>query len=150
MRRTGYLASLLNHPPLIFRFQFNPEIFSEKKAHKYAEVQAPGQLGFDKFEAASGFFASAAGLWKDLKEVGPRLLNVKPLQASEGAPREFALDFRLDGTTPGPLDGDSHYGGSIEPDLATLRSFMDPNYSFIDYYDAIRGKAPCWKRPPGR
>ena len=50
-RSTGYLASLINVPPLIFRFQYNPEMLQEKKTYKYQEANAFGQWGADQFAA---------------------------------------------------------------------------------------------------
>jgi len=90
-----------------------------------------------------------AGFLKDVKEFGPLLTNVKPLVAKEGQPRHLSVEFQLDASVPGPLDGDDHYGGSIEPDLAVLRSFMNPAWDVIDVTKAIiEKKVPCWKSPP--
>ena len=44
-RKTGYLANILNVPPLIFRFQFNPEMLIEKKSYKYEQANSFGQWG---------------------------------------------------------------------------------------------------------
>jgi len=151
-RRAGYLASLDNIPPLIFRFQFNPEILTEKKSFKYREDQlGMGEWGFDQYGAATGFVASALGLWRDVKEWGSLLTATKPMNSVEGAPRQFELEFKLDASVPGPMDGslgsDSHYDGSIEPDLAILRSFMNPSLSLFDLPDVFKGNV-CWERPP--
>lgn len=150
-RKTGYLASILNVPPLIFRFQFNPDILSEKKSYKYTPANSFGKWGFDQTSAASGFFGTLGGLMNDVKEIGSLLIATKPLEAEEGEARVFALDFQLDATTPGPLDGDDHYGGSIEPDLAVLRSFMNPSWDAITIGKMMFSgfkDVPCWNRPP--
>ncbi len=154
-RSTGYLASLINFPPLIFRFQYNPQMLQEKKTYKYTEVNAFGQMGFDQTAAASGFFSTLGAIYKDLKEIGALLTNTKPLQATEGEQRTVALDFQLNANDPGPLDGSQHYAdisnpsrGSIEPDLALLRAFMNPSYDLIDVVKALGGDAKCWKTPP--
>lgn len=154
-RSTGYLASLFNFPPLIFRFQYNPELLQEKKTYKYQEAAAFGQWGFDQTSAATGFFPTLGALYKDVKEIGALLVATKPLEPVEGEQRTFAVDFKLNATEPGPLDGDRHYvdlshpeRGSLEPDLALLRSFMNPSYDVIDVIKALGGNASCWKRPP--
>jgi hypothetical protein len=143
-RSTGYLASLINFPPLIFRFQYNPEMLQEKKTYKYQEANGFGQWG-----------APAGDLYKGVKEIGALLVNTKPLEPVEGEQRTFALDFKLNANEPGPLDGDQHYAdlthagrGSLEPDLALLRSFMNPSYDLIDLVKAMGGSPACWKRPP--
>lgn len=149
MRKTGYLASLLNVPPLIFRFQFNPELLSDKKSFKYVPANSFGQWGFDKYSAASGFFGSIGGIADDIKEISSLLVGVKPLKPDAGGDRVISIDFKLDGSTPGPLDGDSHYDGSIEPDLAVLRSFMYPTWDIIDVGKMIfTGELKCWQKPP--
>ncbi len=151
MSKTGYLASLINVPPLIFRFQFNPDVISDKKSFKYTPANSFGQWGFDQTSAANGFFGTLGGLWKDVKEIGALLVATKPLQPEEGEQRTIALDFQLDASTPGPLDGPSHYGGSIEPDLAVLRSFMYPAWDVIDVGKMLFSgfkDVPCWNTPP--
>jgi len=150
-RKTGYLASLLNTPPLIFRFQFNPDILSEKKSYKYVDANAFGDWGFDNASNATGLIGTLTGLYTDLKEIGSVLSNTKPQEAQEGEPRVFSIDFNLDASRPGILDGDDHYGGSIEPDLATLRSFMMPSMDLIDTAKFIASgfrQPPCRANPP--
>jgi hypothetical protein len=149
----GLLANILNVPPLIFRFQLNPDILQEKKQFKYEQTSSFGKWRFDNYEAGSGLDA-AIGLWEDVKEIGSLLTATKPMEAVEGAPRRFSLEFRLDASNPGPEETD-HFGGSIEPDLAVLRSFMYPAYDDIDIialaYNSISAGSwtpPCWKRPP--
>ena len=46
------------------------------------------------------------------------------------------------------MDGDDHYGGSIEPDLALLRAFMVPTVDVIDVVKMFSGKFPCLITPP--
>lgn len=138
MRKTGYLASIFNIPPIIFRFQFNPEMMTEKKAYEY-QPGTLGQFGFDKTSAASGF-GVIGGLVDDFKEIGSILTNVKPLTATEGKPREIALEFTLRaGEITEALSeiSDGYVRDSIEPDLATLRSFMNPSLSLFDLPDVI-------------
>lgn len=150
-RKTGYLASIENVPPLIFRFQFNPDLLQEKKTFNYREANSFGHWRFDQTQAARGFFGRAAGLANDAKEIGSLLVATRPLEPLEGAPRTFSLDFALDATVPGPLDGESHYGGSIEPDLAVLRSFMLPAWDLIDVGKmavSLFKDIPCFSKPP--
>ena len=120
-RITGYLAQLDNTPPLIFRFQFNPEMLQEKRSFKYHGANQFGRWDFTEFGKASGLIGSAVGLYKDLKAAGPTLTKTQGLEADDGEPRAIELEFKLDATVAGPLDGDQHYGGSIEPDLALLQ-----------------------------
>jgi hypothetical protein len=148
-RKTGYLANIYNVPPLIFRFQFNPELLSEKKAFKYEPANAFGKWGFDQTSAGSGFVGSALGLYKDFKEISSLLVATKPLEPVEGEPRSFELEFKLDASVPGPLDGEDHYGGSIKPDLALLRSFMVPSWDVLDLAKmAFKREVPCFQTPP--
>lgn len=149
MRKTGYLANILNVPPLIFRFQYNPDLLTEKKSYKYDQANSFGQWGFDQTSATSGFVSGALGLYKDLKEIGSLLVATRPLEAVEGELRSFELEFRLDASAPGPVDGSDHYGGSILPDLAVLRSFMNPTYTITDIVSMLADRRPgCFNRPP--
>jgi len=151
----GLLANVFAIPPLIFRFQYNPELLQERKRYKYQQANSFGRWLFDQTAAASGFIDTIGGLWEDLKEIGPLLTATKPFEALEGEPRQYQLEFRLDALEPGPMDVDDHFGGSIEPDLAVLRSFMHPGWDDIDAIAWI-GKGlggrgwtpPCWNRPP--
>jgi contractile injection system tube protein len=148
-RKTGYLANILNIPPLIFRFQFNPELLSEKKSFKYDPANAFGNWGFDQTSAASGVLGTGLGLLKDVKEIGSLLVAAKPLEPVEGDPRTFELEFKLDASVPGPLDGEQHYGGSIKPDLALLRSFMVPSWDVLELAKmAYEKKVGCFNKPP--
>jgi hypothetical protein len=149
MRKTGYLANILNVPPLIFRFQFNPDLLTEKKTYKYDQANSFGQWGFDQTSAASGFVAGALGFYKDLKEIGSLLVATRPLEAVEGELRSFELEFKLDASVAGPVDGSDHYGGSILPDLAVLRSFMNPSYTLPDIVSMLADRrVGCFTRPP--
>lgn len=153
----GLLANIFNIPPLIFRFQYNPEILQEKKRYKYQQTNSYGQWLFDQASAGSqtGTFDMLSGLWEDLKEIGPLLTATKPYEPLEGEPRKFSLEFKLDALEPGPMDIGDHFGGSIEPDLAVLRSFMYPSYDDLDLL-AFLGNGifkgewdlPCWNSPP--
>lgn len=148
---TGYLAStslVPTLPPLIFRFQFNPDLLSEKKSYRYKEANGFGKWAFDQTAASTGFLGALAGLSKDLNEIGSLIIATKPLEAEGGDQRTFSIDFSLDATVPGPADGDSHYGGSIEPDLAVLRAFMVPTIDVVDVVKMIGGDFPCLTQPP--
>ncbi len=148
-RKTGYLANILNVPPLIFRFQFNPELLSEKKSFKYEPANSFGKWGFDQTSAASGVIGTGLGLLKDVKEISSLLVAAKPLEPVEGDPRTFELEFKLDASMPGPLDNNDHYGGSIKPDLALLRSFMVPSWDVLDLAKmAYERKVGCFNKPP--
>ncbi len=151
----GLLANPFNVPPLVFRFQYNPELLQERKRYKYQEANSFGRWKFDQTSAASGFFGTLGGLWEDVKEWGPLLTATKPLEALEGSPRQYTLEFKLDALEPGPMDTDDHFGGSIEPDLAVLRSFMYPAWDIIDVgkwvvsgFSGDGWTPPCWNRPP--
>jgi hypothetical protein len=148
-RKTGYLASIINIPPLIFRFQYNPELVSEKKSYKYEQANGFGQWGFDQASAASGAVGTALGLYKDAKEISSLLVATRPLEPVEGELRTFDLEFKLDASAPGPLDAGDHYGGSILPDLAVLRSFLYPSWDALDLVKMVVDKrVPCFNKPP--
>jgi hypothetical protein len=153
-RITGYLAQLDNTPPLIFRFQFNPEMLQEKRSFKYHGANQFGRWDFTEYAKASGLIGSAIGLYKDLKAAGPTLTKTQGLEADDGEPRTIELEFKLDATVPGPMDGDiasgdQHYGGSIEPDLALLRAFVNPAWEPVDLVKALVQKQfPCPGPPP--
>jgi hypothetical protein len=148
-RKTGYLANVLNVPPLIFRFQFNPELLSEKKSFKYESANAFGKWGFDQTTSQGGFVKRTLGFYNDVKEFGSLLTASKPLEATEGEPRTFELEFKLDASRPGPTDGASHYNGSILPDLAVLRSFTVPTWDGPDLLKMlVSGKSICFNTPP--
>lgn len=137
-RKTGYLANLINVPPLIFRFQFNPELMSEKKSFEYVESNAQASWKFDKTKEEKGFLGKAGGVLDDIREFGSLLSGTKAQHAVTGKPRTFALDFALDARSQpglpdaerargGPLiSGDEREEGRLEPSLAVLRSFMNP------------------------
>jgi len=151
----GLLANPFTIPPLIFRFQYNPQLLQERKRYKYQEANSFGRWKFDQTSAASGFFGTLGGLWEDVKEWGPLLTATLPLEAIGGTPRQYTLEFKLDALEPGPMDTDDHYGGSIEPDLAVLRSFMYPAWDIIDVgkwvisgFSGVGWTPPCWNRPP--
>ena len=126
-RKTGFLANILNVPPLIFRFQFNPELMSDKKSYKYDPVKF-GRWKLTKGEESKGL-ETLLGL--DLQSIGPRLINTPRLKPNEGEHRTIALDFQLDSSPDLPPESRNRLG-SIEPDLAVLRSFMYPSYSMTD------------------
>lgn len=163
-RKNGYLANILNIPPLIFKFQFNPEILQEKKTFNYREANSFGKWEFDKAASGSGAGATLFGFLDDLKELGSLLVATKPLESEAGSPRVFNLDFALDASEresaepdpdmppPDPLlvPGDKRVGGRIEPDLAVLRSFINPTLDPIEIVSALAsGRAYCpFSKPP--
>lgn len=151
----GLLANVFNIPPLIFRFQYNPELLQERKRYKYQQSNSFGRWRFDQTSAASSALGVLGGFWQDAKELGPLLTATKPFEAMEGEPRKYSLEFRLDALEPGPMDTDDHFGGSIEPDLAVLRSFMYPSWDALDVAGWLASgigssdwQPPCWNRPP--
>lgn len=161
-RKTGYLANVVNIPPLIFRFQFNPELLSEKKSFEYRETNNFGKWGFDKTAGATGF-GNVFGVLDDIKEFGSLLVGTKAQEAVAGKPRTFALDFALDARLqpdiPTPQRGsevplstdDPRTGGRIEPSLAVLRSFMNPAWDPVSdvlaFISGSKGFCPP-TRPP--
>jgi len=156
-RKTGYLANITNIPPLIFRFQFNPELLSEKKSYTYREANNFGAWKFDRTAEASGVVPTVFGILDDLKEFGSLLVGTKPLEADAGKPRTFALDFVLDARSlpdiptkeaGTPVEGDKRFGGRIEPSLAVLRSFMNPSWDLLS--DILAWLGPKKFCPPTR
>lgn len=143
-KKTGYLANVLALPPLIFRFQTNPDVLQDKKTYKYNPSEKFGQWDFDKTKAGKGL-GSLTGFYDDLKEISSRAVATKPLEPEGGEQRVISLEFELDATLP-EEDGSQHYGGSIEPDLAVLRSFMYPGLEWGDFFDLAKLKP--WNRPP--
>jgi hypothetical protein len=145
-RQTGFLANVLNVPPLIFRFQFNPDLMSDRKSYKY-DPGSTGRWDLKKDENSPGGIEGLIGL--DLQSVGPRLINTPQLVAGQGEHRVVSIDFQLDGRPDLPDEVKSRLG-SIEPDLAVLRSFMYPSYAMTDLPDVLTAsglsKAP--KKPP--
>lgn len=153
----GLLANIFNIPPLLFRFQYNPQLLQEKKRYKFQQANSFGQWIFDQTSAGAqtGAFDAIKGIWEDLKELGPLLTSTKPYEPVEGEPRKYTLEFKLDALEPGPMDIGDHFGGSIEPDLAVLRSFMYPAYNDLDVVaffanGLFKGDwhLPCWNSPP--
>ena len=61
----GLLANIFNIPPLIFRFQYNPEILQEKKRYKFQQANSFGQWRFDQAAAGAqtGVFDALKGVW---------------------------------------------------------------------------------------
>ena len=132
-KMTGFLANVLNVPPLIFRFQFNPDLMSDKKSYKYEPVES-GRWSLAKNKDSPGGIEGLIGL--DLKSVGPKLINTKQLKAIEGEARTVSIDFQLDGSPDLPVEVRNRLG-DIGPDLATLRSFMYPAYAITDLPDVL-------------
>jgi len=150
--KRGLLANPYNVPPLVFRFQYNPDLLQERKQFKYEASNGFGRWEFDQTAAGAGVLGTLGGFAEDVKEFGPLLTATRPRESKEGEPRQFSLEFRLDALEPGPMDLGDHFGGSIEPDLAVLRSFMLPSWDLIDVgkwiAGGVSGDLPCWNRPP--
>jgi hypothetical protein len=148
-RKTGYLANVLAIPPLIFRFQYNPELLVEKKSYRYEQATNFGRYRLDRTEAgaAIGALAAIGGFIDDMKEIGSLLTATRPLEPIEGEPRTFELDFALDAQPTGP-DAEVRYGGSIVPDLEVLRSFVYPGIDVLEIPKYFSGSPPCLKKPP--
>lgn len=157
MSRKGYIANLLSVPPLIFKFQFHPEILSEKKGFEYKSADSLGDWDFDKIAKAKGANAAtldkgslskgiglAGGLFDDFQEFNSLLVATKAMDPVMGRARTFGLEFALDARAkpddPSAGDGDRR----IEPDLAVLRSFINPT---IDV-QAMLAKKKLWTHPP--
>jgi len=150
----GYLACWNALPPLVFRFQFNPETLTERKGYKYNEVENFGNWAFDKTSAALQanqpwyvkLATAPAAALDDLKEIGPQLVRTHPLEAGCGDQRTFALDFVLDGNVRpegATAEVGNLYDGDIAPDLALLRSFVNPGIdpaSLIDWISSTDKK----------
>ncbi len=160
MSRKGYIANLLVAPPLIFKFQFHPEMLSEKKSFDYNNDQDDGSWKFDKTKEGIGKVKSAPGLGAaalktptvafgflgDVPHFGPKLVATRSLKPATGRPRSFALEFALDAREK-PGEAGSPVG-RIEPDLAVLRSFMNPGFDLVRDIPALAGGAEIWKAPP--
>lgn len=155
-RKTGYLANVLNVPPLIFKFQFNPDLLSEKRSYGYRETPDFGDWSFDKTAAATGLLDKAFGALEDIKEMGGYLVDTKPLMVDGGGkPRTIALEFALDARdmpdspAGGSARDDKRFGGRIEPSLAVLRSFVNPALTPAQARDVLAGKSlTCRAEPP--
>lgn len=147
MSLIGYLANVLNVPPLVFRFQVPPDLISEKSRYGYTPSQGMGKWKFDQADAGVGALGTAAGLLDDLKEMGSLLTNTRALAPGEGEPRTFELEFhlyagRLPDDAPSPDAEIEHY-------LALLRAFMVPGVNILaDAKDLVRLTPPCLNRPP--
>jgi len=149
--KTGYLAAVFNLPPLVFRFQFNPDVLAEKSAFTYEQAANFGRYEFDKTSGAlGGGFGGAvrklAGLNDDIKELGSILTATRPLEAGEGKPRVFQIDFALDSDTG---DG-TERRNSVATDLQILRAFMNPALDAVKTSTELfgQGRLPCYKSPP--
>jgi hypothetical protein len=60
----GLLANVFALPPLIFRFQYNPDLLQERKRYKYQQANSFGRWTFDQTSAASGALDVMKGLWR--------------------------------------------------------------------------------------
>lgn len=145
----GYLANVESIPPLIFRFQFAPDMISDKKSFKYSQANRFGQWELDETKAGTGAIGTLKGLLKDVKEISALLVATKPLEPQEGELRTIALDFELDADATGPYDNQKKHG-DITPELAVLRSFLYPSWEITsDILPMIVSrKVACWNRPP--
>lgn len=153
MAIVGYIAQVLNIPPLVFRFQIPPDLLSEKSRYGYTPSQGMGKWKFDQASAGKGVFGTLGGILEDLKEMGSLITNTRGLAPGEGEPRTFDLELDLyagklpDGTKGGVAG--QVLDEEIEPYLALLRAFMVPG---VDITSAIKDlvalSPPCLNKPP--
>lgn len=155
----GYLANFIAVPPLVFRFQFNPTMLTEQKGYKYNEPEGFGNWDFGNTTAAYSadqpwyvkLATVPAGVYSDLQEIGPQLVRTHPLQAGCGEQRTFSLEFVLDADVL-PEGATSEVGNvydrSIEPDLAILRSFVNPGLDVGQIIDFIGDPGGTTFKPP--
>ena len=104
-RKTGYLANILNIPPLIFRVPVQPGSSSaRRRASSTREANSFGNWGFDQHRGAERLHRQRRwGLYKDAKEISWLLVATKAARARGGrSPRTFELEFKLDASVPGP------------------------------------------------
>lgn len=161
----GYLANVTAIPPLVFKFQFHPEILSEKKSFEYVDDVPIGQWKFAETKAAAtdaankgtsltafakGSAATASGLVTDFANFGPPLVATNAMRPKTGKARTFALEFAIDAEKPDEVKAGSTFEpvGAIEPQLAVLRSFMNPGFDVLRDVPALIGGKPIWKAPP--
>ncbi|MBI4671165.1 MAG: hypothetical protein HY741_05800 [Chloroflexi bacterium] len=149
-RKTGFLANLDNVPPLVFRFQFNPELLSDKKTYQYDPVEFSGRWSFEEAGKAKGVGKTLLGIYRDLKAMGPTLINTKELRGREGDQRTIQLEFQLDASEDLPVESQTRIKGDLEPQFAVLRSFMYPGYPLEDLPEVLgaTGLARPPKTPP--
>lgn len=155
MALAGYLANLDSVPPLVFRFQINPTVLSEKRSFKYTQVQALPSAAFDRAsartqgETGAGWLTSGiSGVLEDAAEWGALLTSTKPLRAQEGDPRVIELEFDLDASWVEP-NGRLRWGsGTIEPDLELLRAFVNPAVAITDLTEVLQGNVQDRWKPP--
>lgn len=156
MAMSGYIANVLQVPPLVFRFQMNPTVLSEKRSFEYKDQPAaavtpvptakpdekPSMLG-----AVTGFLGGAD---QGAKKLGPKLTATTPVSAGPqaGKPRVIELEFPLDANWTEP-DGSYRWGSPrIDLDLQILRSFVNPGLAITDVLDALGGVfLDKWKPP---
>ena len=156
MAMSGYIANVLQVPPLVFRFQMNPTVLSEKRSFEYKDQPAaavtpvptgkpdekPSMLG-----AVTGFLG---GAYEGAKKLGPKLTATTPVSAGPqaGKPRVIELEFPLDANWTEP-DGSYRWGSPrIDLDLQILRSFVNPGLAITDVFDALGGVfLDKWKPP---
>ena len=114
-------------PPLIFRFQFNPELLTEKKTFKYDPANSVRQVGLRPDRGGERSSAGSRASTRMWRRWGSLLIGVKPLEPVEGEPRTFELEFKLDASVPGPLDGDDHSAAASGPTSpCSARSWCRP------------------------
>ena len=156
MAMSGYIANVLQVPPLVFRIQMNPSVLSEKRSFEYKDQPAaavtpvptakpdekPSMLG-----AVTGFLGGAC---EGAKKLGPKLTATTPVSAGPqaGKPRVIELEFPLDANWTEP-DGSYRWGSPrIDLDLQILRSFVNPGLAITDVLDALGGVfLDKWKPP---
>ncbi|HET6339857.1 MAG TPA: hypothetical protein VFG30_41895 [Polyangiales bacterium] len=161
--KRGYLANILNVPPLIYPFQYNPTQISESKANTLRSSTPAATLS-SALEATLGFAgaalslnisAAASGFKTARQKLARTLSNTELYDFNVEGPRKFSFKFVVDGREkrPGEPDRRRSDSGSVLPDLAIIRSFVFPALAdLMDLASAALGPTPegrvFFKKPP--
>jgi hypothetical protein len=156
MAMSGYIANVLQVPPLVFRFQMNPSVLSEKRSFEYKDQPAaavtpvPTAKPDEKPSMLGAVTDFLGGAYEGAKKLGPKLTATTPVSAGPqaGKPRVIELEFPLDANWTEP-DGSYRWGSPrIDLDLQILRSFVNPGLAITDVLDALGGVfLDKWKPP---
>lgn len=156
MAMSGYIANVLQVPPLVFRFQMNPTVLSEKRSFEYKDQPAaavtpvPTAKPDEKPSMLGAVTDFLGGAYEGAKKLGPKLTATTPVSAGPqaGKPRVIELEFPLDANWTEP-DGSYRWGSPrIDLDLQILRSFVNPGLAITDVLDALGGVfLDKWKPP---
>lgn len=156
MAMSGYIANVLQVPPLVFRFQMNPSVLSEKRSFEYKDQPAaavtpvPTAKPDEKPSMLGAVTDFLGGAYEGAKKLGPKLTATTPVSAGPqaGKPRVIELEFPLDANWTEP-DGSYRWGSPrIDLDLQILRSFVNPGLAITDVLEALGGVfLDKWKPP---